>query len=277
VAVTAARGVALYSETFERQGALSLSSPAFDVKAAPASRAARFLVMQNEGFLVIDASEPAKPTMMRHWCAPGLRGVVPVRRGALVYGDSGAFWLDSLEATLSPLCLQHAAVADACASRGYIAVVIGGCVEIWNEYGALLATLSDVARPYAVMAHAGELLVAAEADLIVFDVKDPTAPRRIESIPSLCGSRFVQSGIDGTTYLEQSDGTFAQLARDERGWRAVAEFPAMPWVARVARSGRVVLHLGDSFGLNLLRSVGPPKMVTPLAYEPPKTHGRELM
>ena len=266
---TAPRGVALYSQRFERQGALRLSSPALGVAAAPGS-SARFLVVQNEGFLVIDASEPGKPTMVRRWSAPGLRGVVPVRRGALAYGDAGAFWLDSLEATARPEGLQRAVVADASASRDYVALVIGGHVEIWNDYGAPLATLGKVARPCAVMAHAGELLIASETDLTVFDVEHPTAPRRIESMHSLRGSRFVRSGIDGTIYLKRVDGTFAQLARDERGWSSVAEFPAMPWVARVARSGRMVLHLGDGVGLNLLRSVGPPEMVAPVSLSPPK-------
>ena len=87
---------------------------------------------------------------------------------------------------------------------------------------------------------------------------------------SLRGSRFVRSGTDGTIYLKRVDGAFAQLALDERGWSVVAEFPAMPWVARVARSGPMVLHLGDGFALNLLRSVGEAEIITPRATSPQK-------
>jgi hypothetical protein len=257
-----ATGLALYSQRLERKGALRLSAPALAVSALPGSGAARFLVLQQERFLLVDASESNHPVMVRQWSMPGLRGVIPVGRGALAYGEAGAFWLDSLEGTAIPECLLRVVVADASANDDYVALVITDTVQIWNRYGVPLATLCEVAHPSAVMALPGQLLLATAAELAVIDVDPPSAPRMIRSMEGLRGTRFVRSGIDGTIYLALVDGSFAQLAQDETGWVGIATFPAVPWAARAARSGRAVLHLGDGFELNVLRSIGAPEIVS---------------
>ena len=112
-----AGGVALSRQRFERNGTLRLSSPAKSVAAIPAL-GAHFAVIQEDAFLEIDASHPARLDIVRRWSAPGLRGVVPVHRSALVFGDAGAFWLERFDAATKPDLLQRAAVTDASARRG---------------------------------------------------------------------------------------------------------------------------------------------------------------
>jgi hypothetical protein len=256
------QGVTVLRQRCERKGALRLSTPALGVTAIPGAGTGRFMVMQNDRILAVDASDMGRPQVIRHWAAPGIRGAVAMRRGALGYGDAGIHWLDSLASGSRLEHVHRAVVTDASGNSDLIALLINGGVAIWNAYGVALARLDDVAHPRAVMVWADQLLVASDTELAVFDLENPAAPRRIASLLSLQGSRFLRSGIDGTIYLGKTDGTFVQLARDGRGWATVAEFQAVPWVARVARSGRTVLHLGDGFGLNVLH-IGALEMASP--------------
>jgi hypothetical protein len=147
---------------------------------------------------------------------------------------------------------MRAVITDAAAGTDYAALVIEGRVQIWNAYGVALSALDDFSRPCAITARGEQLLVAAESGLTIVDVADRARPREVGSMQGLHGSRFVRSGVDGTIYLLKRDGKYAQLVSGERGWSIGAEFPTEPWTARAARSGRIVLHLVDSFGLEVL-------------------------
>jgi len=262
VARTVEHSVTVFRQRLERKGTLRVSLPAFGVAAISSAGAPRFIVMQNDRILAVDASDTGRPQVMRQWSAPGLRGAIPVRRGVLAYGDAGIHWLDSLESRSRLEHVCRAVVTDASASSDLIALLVDGAVDVWNAYGVALARLDDVAHPRAVMVRGDQLLVASDTELVVFDLENPAAPRRMESLRTVHGSRFLRSGIDHTIYLGKTDGPFTQLARNERSWAPVAEFRAVPWGARVARSGRTVLHLGDGFGLNVLR-IGELEMTSP--------------
>lgn len=265
---TAHGGVAVTRQRIEHKSGLRVSSRARRVVTLRGSGPARFLALQDEGVFAVDAGDPGRPYISRHWPVPGVRGIVPVRRSGFAYGDAGVFWFDGFEAGARPERLVRAVVADASAGWGYVALLMPGGVEIWNEHGAPLARLDDVPGARAVLASGSQLLVASPSELTVFDMRDPAAPHRMDLVRELHGTRLAESGLDDAIYLETRDRTFVQLGRGEAGWAAVAEFPSVPWVVRVARSGRTLLHLGNGYGLNVLQ-LGPRESVSPEEHATP--------
>jgi hypothetical protein len=254
-------GVAFFRQRLQRRGSVRLSSQALAVTSMPAD--SHFIVIQRDEFVAIDARHPSRAAVSGRWSSPGVRGVVPVRRGVFAFGNAGVFWFDSLQSGVKPDLLRRSVVADACASRDHVALLIDGDIEIWNAFAVRLSRIDGAADATAVMSIAGQLLVASAGELRVFDVSDPAAPCRLESVPGLGGSCLLQSALDGTIYIGRTDGSFIQIELGESGWGAVAEFSVIPWSLRAARLGRTVLHLGNGFDLNLLRIDAAPAMVSP--------------
>lgn len=260
---TTKRGVTVWRQRLEGRGALPLSRPALKLLAAPRLGPGRFLVAQRDACLLIDASDPARPSVERQWRAPGLRGVIETKDAMLVYGDAGLFTLGEEATALRDCCSGGEPVRDASASDNYAALVVGEQVRLFNSFGARIAEITPAKRPRTVLVLGSHLLIGCEGPLLIYDVVDVLHPRQIQSLITLAAYRIVKSGFDNSALVRRPDGTFVELEKRERGWAPAAVYEQAPWKAFVARSGRTVLHLNDGYRLNIYRLQASPQIVSP--------------
>jgi hypothetical protein len=247
-------GVALFRLPLTLCGGLRFFSAVRAIAACPGAGASRFLAVQDESLSMIDARQPDRPVLAGQWRVPGLQGAVAAGRNVLAYGDAGVFLIETSRPATAPAAVQRSVVVAAAGWIGGVVLVTAcGGVHVCNSYGIVQSRLDDLQKPRAAMVLGGSLLVACDTHVAVFRVADLCAPRRSDSWSDLSGTRFLQSGIDGTPYLRTSDGHYAELGLGPHGWGAVATFADEPWVARAARSGSTVVHLGNGFELRILR------------------------
>jgi hypothetical protein len=238
---SAAGGVVVLRRSLERVGDLLFRTAIDQVLATDEGAAGTFFVRSGDRVFLVDARDPARAEVVRDWHVPGLRGVVPVRRGAVFFGAGGLRLMEDLDPESRSELVWRAEVDDVCATASGVAVLSRQQVHLFNPYGVELHRIAGAQAPRGLLGSGAQLLVTGDGGMEMFGLHPDGSARRTASVRTLDGSGFFRSGLDGTPFLARANGSCVQLELGPRACSGIAAFAEVPWVCRMSRSGLTVL------------------------------------
>jgi hypothetical protein len=242
------RGIEVGQYRIERVGAIPLNEECQSIQAATIFADVCVLAVLRDGIKAYDLSNPRRPSQIRSWSIPGIRGVTTWRGALLYFGDDGFGWIDSQggQKPALPQCCSKPVSAAASAGK-YLYTIADEGLEI---YSTGLCKLGGVAIQDAacITRTANRLVIGGRHGLSVHDITDPLHPRcgpSLEKIAVKTVARPLGSEA-GSVLASLYDGSALLLNVAESEIHETAAFSHAPWFAGALRLDDLLVRVGSN-------------------------------
>lgn len=212
--------------------------------------------MLRNGIKAYDFGNPMRPTLIRSWEIPGVRGALTWQGALLFFGEDGFGWIDG-QGEHKPGAAECRAnpILDATAAAHVLYAVTSEGLEIYSTRLCKADAMAfDGGRCLARTA--GKLVVGGRRGLFVYDTKDALHPRRGPSLEGIDVRAAMRPlGYEAGTILASLEDGSARLLRVAGSeLEETASFAQAPWFVGNARLGELLVRIGkDGRSLDVSR------------------------
>jgi hypothetical protein len=250
------RGIEVGQQLLVQLGSVSLNEECQSVQPTTVLASRCVVAVTRNGIKAYDFGNPMRPTLIRSWEIPGVRGALTWQGAVLFFGEDGFGWIDG-QGERKPGAAECRAnpILDAIAAAHVLYAVTSEGLEIYSTRLCKADAIAfDGGRCLARTA--GKLVVGGHRGLFVYDTKDALHPRcgpSLKGIDVRAAMRPLGSEA-GTILASLEDGSARLLRVAGSELEETASFAQAPWFVGNARLGELLVRIGkDGRSLDVSR------------------------
>lgn len=241
------RGIEVGQHQVIQLGSIPLNAVCLSLQVTPIRAGACILAVLTDGLRAYDLSDPRRPTQVKSWSIPGLRGVVTWQGALLHFGDEGFGWIDAEGRRSAPSHCCNKPVLDATpAGRSLYALVDTGLATF--SASLCQTSLLPMEDARCLTRTAGKLVIGGRRGLSVRDVPaacHPQAGASLDGIDVKRVARPLGSG-PGVILASLADGSARLLDVADSSVQETAAFRRSPWFDGSVRLRDVLIRIGSN-------------------------------
>jgi hypothetical protein len=241
-----ARGIEVGQHLLVQLGSVSLNEKCQSVQPTTIFARRCVIAVLRNGIKAYDFGNPRRPTLIRSWEIPGVRGVLTWQGALLFFGEDGFGWING-QGERKPNtaeCYPNPILDVTAAAHVFYAVTSEG-LEI---YSTRLCKANVIAFDggKCLARTAGKLVVGGRRGLFVYDIEDalhPSCGPSLEGVDVRAATRPLGSEA-GTILASLEDGSARLLRIAGSELEETARFAQAPWFVGCARLGDLLVRIG---------------------------------
>jgi hypothetical protein len=239
-------GIGVKQQLLKRLGSIALQQQCRTLQLTSFGGRRCVLVVETDRAQVFNVDNPRMPILVATWLEEGVKGVLSLPTGFLLFGDSGLRLLrrDSSAAILPATCTAEGMI-DAVATGGLIYGLTQDGISAFSPNLCRLGFLPSQSHR-SIISCEGRVIVGGPNGIALLDASGPQKLHLASTHEHAKVTRLSRpQGLGNGEFLAlNGDGSGAVLKVENEELLVVAKFPHVPWFADTLRCGDQMYRLG---------------------------------
>jgi hypothetical protein len=246
--VKAARGIQVGQQLMEQLGSVSLSETCRSLYATNILAGRCVIAVLQSSIRAYDFTNPLRPSLMRSWKIPDVKGVLDWQGALLHYGENGFGWIDR-EGNQRPYqagcCVNP--VLDAAIAGQLLYTITKEGLEIYSKNLCQIAMI-HIEGAHSLVQTGGKLVIAGNCGIQIYDISEPRVPKMVSSreVIDIRSLTRPLGAAAGTVLAILKDGSARFFRFNDKTMDETAHFARAPWFTGSVRLNGLLLQPGQN-------------------------------